>query len=165
MEPITISASQKLTSPNPFALVTAEKPDGTCNVMALSWWTYVSNHPATLAICLSNKGYTSSCIDASGSFGLSVVGPERKEAALKAGSCSGRDLDKAASLGIPLVDLPGARTKLVAGSRVCFACTAVGKYPMGEDHTLFVGRIEQIFGDPSVPALYAQQGYGALDTV
>ena len=164
MESVTIGAAQKLTSPNPFALVTARKPDGTTNVMALSWWTYVSNHPATLAVCLSNKGYTGSLIATDGRFALSIVGKELKEAALKAGACSGRDGDKAALLGIPLEEAEGFGPKLVSGSRLCFACTLTASYPM-EDHTLYVGRIDRILADPSVEGLYAFQGYGALDTI
>ena len=164
MELISIGAAQKLTSPNPFGLVTARKPDGSTNVMALSWWTYVSNHPATLAVCLSNKGYTGSCIAADGAFGLSIVGSALKDAALKAGTCSGRDRDKAAELGSPLMQLDGFGPQLVEGSRLCFACALKASYPM-EDHTLYVGRIDQIWADPSVEGLYAFQGYGALDTI
>ena len=47
---------QKMVSPNPFGLLTALKPDGTTNIMAVSWWSFVSNHPAMVAVCLSNKG-------------------------------------------------------------------------------------------------------------
>ncbi len=66
---VNIGAVQKLTSPNPFALVSVSKPDGTTNLMALSWWTYVSNHPATIAVCLSKKGYTGELIRKTGSSG------------------------------------------------------------------------------------------------
>ncbi len=31
---ITIAEAQKLSSPNPFALLTTRKPDGTTNIMA-----------------------------------------------------------------------------------------------------------------------------------
>ena len=164
MEEITIGAAQKLSSPNPFGLVTAVKPDGTTNVMALSWWTYVSNHPATLAVCLSNKGYTGGCIARNGAFGLSLVGSELREAALKAGACSGRDMDKAAQLGIPLMELDGFAPGLVRGSRLCFACALVDSHPVA-DHTLYIGRIDRILADPGVKALYALQGYAALDTL
>ena len=41
MELISIGAAQKLTSPNPFGLVTARKPDGSTNVMALPRWQSV----------------------------------------------------------------------------------------------------------------------------
>lgn len=74
LKEITIGTAQKLTSPNPFALLTAGRPDGGVNVMAVSWWTYASNHPPVLAVCLSKKGYSGGCIQREGTFTLSVVG-------------------------------------------------------------------------------------------
>ena len=56
MDLMTIGQAQKLTSPNPFALLSVRKNDGTTNVMAVSWWNYASNHPATVTVCLSSKG-------------------------------------------------------------------------------------------------------------
>ena len=88
---LTIGAAQKLTSPNPFALLTVRKPDGNDNVMAVSWWTYTSNHPASLAICLSKKGYSGQCIQAEGRFAVNIVAEALHEAAFYCGTCSGRD--------------------------------------------------------------------------
>ena len=83
MDLMTIGQAQKLTSPNPFALLSVRKNDGTTNVMAVSWWNYASNHPATVTVCLSSKGYSGQCIRESGAFGLNIVGEPLKEAAIK----------------------------------------------------------------------------------
>jgi len=72
MDLMTIGQAQKLTSPNPFALLSVRKNDGTTNVMAVSWWNYASNHPATVTVCLSSKGYSGQCIRESGAFGLNI---------------------------------------------------------------------------------------------
>lgn len=164
MEPITIGQAQKLTSPNPFALLTVRKPDGKTNVMAVSWWNYASNHPATVTACLSSKGYSGECIRESGSFGISVVGEQLKEAAIRAGTCSGRDMDKAAALGIPLTDEGGFPQEMVAGSRLWLSCRLKDTLTVG-DHVLYVGEVEAIQGDAAVKGLYAWNGYGLLDTV
>ena len=117
MDLMTIGQAQKLTSPNPFALLSVRKNDGTTNVMAVSWWNYASNHPATVTVCLSSKGYSGQCIRESGAFGLNIVGEPLKEAAIKAGCCSGRDMDKAAAIGIPLTAQEGFSQEMVDGSR------------------------------------------------
>ena len=114
MDLMTIGQAQKLTSPNPFALLSVRKNEGTTNVMAVSWWNYASNHPATVTVCLSSKGYSGQCIRESGAFGLNIVGEPLKEAAIKAGCCSGRDMDKAAAIGIPLTAQEGFSQEMVA---------------------------------------------------
>ena len=164
MEAITIGQAQKLTSPNPFALLTVPTPDGRTNVMALSWWTYVSNHPAMVAVCLSQKGYSGGCIAASGSFGLSVVGKALAAPAAGAGGCSGRSVDKAAELGIPLFQPEQFSLPVVEGSRVCLSCRLKDTLTVG-DHVLYVGEVEAVLGDPSAEALFAMDGYARLEAL
>lgn len=161
MEAITIGQAQKLTSPNPFALLTVLTPDGRTNVMALSWWTYASNHPATVVACLSQKGYSGGCITASGGFGLSVVGEALAAPAARAGGCSGRSVDKAAELGIPLFQPEYFLQPVIEGSRVCFSCRLKDTLNVG-DHVLYVGEVEAVLGDSSVEALFAMDGYAHL---
>ena len=89
MNSILIGHAQKLTAPAPFGLLSTKKPDGGTNLMAISWWTYLSNHPPMLGVCLSKKGLSGSLIEENGEFGLSIVGEGLKDAALRCGSCSG----------------------------------------------------------------------------
>lgn len=163
MEVITIGQAQKLTSPNPFALLTVSKPGGGTNVMAISWWNYASNHPATITACLSMKGYSGQCIQKSGHFGLSVVGPQLKDAAMSAGARSGLGRDKAGELGIPLESCEGFSQEMVSGSRLWISCNLKDTLQVG-DHILYVGEVEALRGDPSVEGLYAWDGYARLDT-
>ena len=102
MQNITIGQAQRLTAPAPFGLLSVRKEDGSTNLMAVSWWTYLSNHPPSLGVCLSKKGLSGSLLEESGEFALSIVGESLREAALKCGGCSGRAHDKAAEFGIPL---------------------------------------------------------------
>lgn len=164
MQELTISAAQKLTSPNPFALLTVKKENGSVNVMAVSWWTYVSNNPATLAVCLSKKSYSGSCILREGKFSLSLPGADLADAAFRCGTCSGRDRDKVGDFGIPITVTADFSQGLVEGSRVNFSCTLKQSCDVG-DHTLYVARIDKILGDESVKALYAYNGYSKLVSV
>ena len=72
MKEMTLSQAEVLTSPNPFALIVSKKEDGKANLMAVSWWTYVSNHPPMVVASLSNKGLSGGCISAQGVFTLCV---------------------------------------------------------------------------------------------
>lgn len=160
---ITIGAAQKLTSPNPFALLTVRKPDGGDNIMAVSWWTYTSNSPASLAVCLSKKGYSGQCIQTEGRFAVNIVADSLAEAAFLCGTCSGRDHEKAAEFGIP-VERDTTGVPYVSGSRVTFLCKLTQSVPL-DDHVLYLAEIERIYGDEDVHALYAWNGYGALRPV
>ena len=56
MEKLTIGQAQRLSAPSPFALLGTKSAGGKENFMAVSWWTYLSNHPPMLGVCLSDKG-------------------------------------------------------------------------------------------------------------
>ena len=98
MEQLTIGQAQKMTSPAPFALLSSVDETGRTNLMAVSWWTYLSNHPVKIGACLSNKGFSGDNIRSAGEFALNLVDETMKQKALECGRCSGRDTDKAAKL-------------------------------------------------------------------
>lgn len=164
MHDITVGQAQRLTAPSPFALLSALKEDGSTNLMAVSWWTYLSNHPATIGACLSKKGLSGSLIQANKEFALSIVGGELKEKALRCGSCSGRSVDKAAEFGIELEDCAVITPKCVSGSRVVFECRLVDIREVS-DHVLYIAEVVACRGDEAVPQLFAYDGYSRLDCV
>ncbi len=162
MTDINIGQAQRLTAPCPFALLSSLKDDGSTNLMAVSWWSYLSNHPPTIGACLSKKGLSGELIRRNGEFGLSIVGEALRDAALRCGSCSGRTTDKAEAFGIPLEAAAVIRPMLVAGSRVQFECRLVDVKEVA-DHVLYIAEIAAIRGDPAVRHLFAYDGYGRLD--
>ena len=163
MKEISIGQAQKISSPNPFALLSSHSADGKNNLMAVSWWTYVSNSPATLAVCISQKGFTHHNLDDTGDFALCLPGEKLKDAAFRCGTCSGRDTDKAAAFGIGLSDASAIDSKLVSGCAVVFECTVKSSYIVG-DHIMYIAEAAAIHGDDSVTPLFAMNGYGCLDT-
>ena len=164
MTDINIGQAQRLTAPCPFALLSSKKEDGCTNLMAVSWWSYLSNHPPTLGACLSKKGLSGELIRKNGEFGLSIVGEDLKDAALRCGQCSGRTTDKSAEFGIELTDPAVIGTKLVRDSRVQFECRLVDTKEVA-DHVLYIAEIVAIHADPEVRHLFAFDGYARLDTV
>lgn len=164
MNDITIGQAQRLTAPAPFALLSVRKPDGSDNLMAVSWWTYLSNHPPMLGVCLSRKGLSGSLIEKTGVFTLNVVGEALKDAALQCGHCSGREHDKAAEFGIPLEPAEEIEASFVSKSRVSFACRLVSRTEAG-DHVFYLAEILACRGCAEIPQLFAWDGYARLGTV
>lgn len=164
MTDISVGKAQQLTSPNPFALLSTVKEDGSINLMAVSWWTYLSNRPPMLGVALSQKGLSGSLIETGKEFGLSIVGENLKEAALGCGSCSGKSVNKVNAFHIPLEDASMIAPKLAAGSRVAFECKLTDKLTVS-DHIFYVAEIVACHGDPEISQLFAWDGYSRLDTL
>ena len=162
MEPITLKEAQKLSSPNPFALVSTADADGRNNLMALSWWTYCSNNPPTVAVCLSKRGYSGTLIKESGEFALCLPDETLKEAAFLCGTCSGRSVDKAEKFGIELAEPDVIRAKPVAHSKVALECRVTQALEAG-DHHLFVAEVIAAHGAPDAKHLLAENGYAVLN--
>ena len=161
---ITAGQAQRLTTPAPFGLVSTKKEDGSTNLMAVSWWTCLSNHPPMLGVCLSKKGLSGSLIEKNGEFALNIVGDQLKEAALNCGRISGRMANKPEQFGIALEDAELLDTKIVSHSRVVFECKLVSCCD-ASDHVLYMAEIVAAHGDAELKQLFAFDGYGRLDTV
>ena len=164
MTELTIGQAQRLTAPAPFALLSVRQDDGRDNLMAVSWWTYLSNHPPMLGVCLSKKGLSGSLIEKRGCFTLSLVGDKLREAALACGRCSGREHDKAAEFGIPLEAATTIPASFVPDSRVVYECRLVSQSEAG-DHVFYLAEIVASHGDAETKALYAFDGYARLATI
>ncbi len=161
MEKVTIKDAQKITSPNPFALVTTVRPDGKYNVMALSWWTYVSNNPATVAICTSDRGYTGELIKKNGEFTLSMPGASIADKAFLCGTCSGRDKDKAVEFGIEFEDSETVSAPRVRNSALALECKLKETVPVG-DHTMYIAEVTAVYADRDRRPVFAANGYSKL---
>ena len=164
MNKLTAGEAQKLASPAPFALLSVKREDGKTNLMAVSWWTFLSNHPPMLGVCLSKKGLSGSLIEKTGEFALNLVGPALRESALRCGTCSGRTADKAEEFQIPLEEAQAVGARIVSGSRAVFECRLVNTAEAG-DHVFYIAEVVAAEGDGSVAQLYAFDGYRRLDTV
>ena len=164
MKELTPGQALRLTAPAPFALLSARKADGVDNLMAVSWWTWLSNRPPMLGVCLSKKGLSGSLIGETGVVTLSVVGDSLREAALRCGGCSGRDHDKAAEFCIPLEPASDIAGSDVSGSRAVFECRLTGQAEAG-DHVFYMAEVLACRGDAEVRQLFAWDGYSRLDPV
>lgn len=164
MDTLTIAQAQQLTSPNPFALISTRTPEGKNNLMALSWWSYLSNHPATIGVCLSKRGFSGAQIAQTGEFCLCVPDETLRTAAYRCGSCSGRDHDKAAEFGIELVPAEKVAPMRVRSSRLVLECSLRQQVEVG-DHVLYIAEVLGCYGNAQAAGLFAMEGYRRLDVV
>ncbi len=160
---VEIGRFEKVNSPNPFALITSKKEDGTTNIMALSWWTVCANKPIpTIAICLSSRGFSGQLIQQTKEFGLCLPDESIAQAALMCGRCSGRDYNKPEALGIELMDAATMETKLVAKSEACMECKVVQVLPV-QDHIMFIAEVQETHFNEAYRHVNAVEGYGKLE--
>lgn len=164
MTTITISNAQQITSPNPFALIATKKPNGETNLMALSWWSYLSNRPATIGVCTSNRGYTGELIKSTGEFCLCIPDVSIKDSAIRCGTCSGRDNNKAAMFGIELDDAETVNTKIVKKSALVLECKLKNAVDVG-DHTMYIAEVSACRADSEFRPVFAVDGYKRLSEV
>jgi len=155
---------QKATSPNPFALISTKKPDKTTNLMAISWWMFVSNHPAQVAVCTSKKGYTGEIITETGEFGLNIVDDSLKDEAFLCGTCSGRTENKAEKFNIELIEAKEISAKLIKAHKVAMECKLVDILELS-DHIIYVGEVVDAHTNIDRKQLFSVDGYKSLDTL
>ena len=154
---MTIKDIQKNIS-TPFSLVTSKDVGSIPNIMALSWWTFTSNHPASLFIATGKKSKTCDNIDNTREFTLNLVGNEFIEKGLKCGRYSGHSCNKFELLNIELED------NSLAIKEALFSLNCkVTKIVDLEDHKGFFAEIQSITaGSGNGKILMSTEGYSKL---
>lgn len=158
MKSITISEAQKNTSPNPITLICTEAPDGTTNLAAISWWTYLSNRPPMIGFVLSQKGYTGELMKKNKRAVLSIPGEVIADEAFQCGCVSGRKANKADKFKIPLT---GTKDRFPVHSKLAFVCVLESAADVG-DHTFYVCKVEDILFNENEKQLFSWDGYAKL---
>lgn len=158
MKKINLPQAAMLTSPNPLTLVCTQKPDGSTNLAAVSWWTYLSFNPNMIAYAMAKTSYSGEIVRNSGNVVLTIPGTKIAEAVMECGSITGRSTDKAAQFGIELMELESSPIKIPVHSRVAIQCRLKEYHEVG-DHYLYICNVEQVYGNEAEEALYAWNGY------
>lgn len=83
-------------------------------------------------------------------FVLNYPSEDQADAAWVCGTKSGRDGDKIKLSGLRLVDSKAVKVPTIEGVTVAFECKVVDKFETG-DHTVFVGEVVGMTGNPAKP--------------
>ena len=149
MKELSKNEAITLSSPLPFALITANDEKGRPNAIGVSWVSITSWEPWLFVISVAPDRYSHGCIEYSGEFVINYPSEALAKSAWKCSTQSGKKVDKFKDLG--LRDIPSLKVKppRIKGSTVCIECRVANKVITG-DHTLFVGEAIASSGDPDL---------------
>ena len=164
MKKIELPFASRLTSPNPVTLVCTQKPDGSTNLAAVSWWTYLSYNPNMICYAMAKTSYSGEMVRSNKKVILTVAGAAIADAVLGCGSTTGRDTDKIAQFNIEMQNLPDSEIQIPLHTRVAIQCSLKEYHEVG-DHYLYICDVEQVYGEVQEEALFAWNGYSQIKPV
>jgi flavin reductase (DIM6/NTAB) family NADH-FMN oxidoreductase RutF len=118
--------------------------------MGVAWATRTSFEPFLMLISIDHRRYSHEGIQMHKEFVLNYPNEEQADAAWVCGTKSGRDGDKLKLAGLKLVDSKVVKVPTIDGVTVAFECKVMDEFETG-DHTVFVGEVVGMTGDPAKP--------------
>lgn len=136
-------------------VTTAEREDAECvHGMTANAFTSVSLDPPLVLVSISTRAKMDQQIRDTGRYGVSILACDQEPLSLHfAGAANRPDLVRFVwRKGVPLLD----------GALVHLSCTVEASYPAG-DHTLHVGRVEQLWYDDGHPLVFYTGCFRSLE--
>ncbi len=161
MEKISFNKSLILSSPHPYVLATTIGKDGFADIIGIGWWSFVSWTPPMIGIAVGYKRQTFNNLEFLGEFGLCFPTVSMKDAALKAGTISGKGKDMFEVCRFDKVDSEFIKPPLIKGSKVAYECKVIDKLDFG-DHRFYIGKIVNILSDNADEDIIFSIGYNKL---
>lgn len=149
---VDLSIASRLLNHGPVTLVTSAH-GGARNVMAAAWAMPLDFDPPKVAVVIDANAYTRGLVEASGEFALNLPCRALAEQVLRAGSASGRDLDKFAHAGLEPFAAARIGAPLVAGCVAWLECRVLPRPDNERRHDLFLAEVvaaqadERVFRD------------------
>ncbi|MEM2235227.1 MAG: flavin reductase family protein [Desulfurococcaceae archaeon] len=126
--------------PRPAYLIVTAKPSGGLNVMAASWVTPISGEPPLVALAIGKDSLTNELLMAGREFTINIVGEEHVNEVYRAGSMSGRSIDKWRMLGFEEVKSTKISVPGIKNSYGFLECIVKSAHDAGES-TLFIAEV------------------------
>ncbi|MFJ7746664.1 flavin reductase family protein [Peribacillus sp. NPDC097295] len=136
--------------------VITTKHDGKVHGMTANAFMSVSLNPKLVVISIGENARCLNKIRESGQFGVNILAEDQQEhSMIFAGQKKGEiDIEFGTLAGVPV--LPGALAQI--------SCEVVSSYVEG-DHTLFIGKVQDILLEEKEPLLFYSGKYYSLQTV
>lgn len=159
MKTLTEEQAFALATPCPYTLITSLDKNGKPNAMGASWITRVSFDPCLIMISIAPGRYSHEGIEHHKEFVVNYPSTEQEGGAWVCGTKSGRDGDKFRDAGLSLIDSTVVKAPTINGATVAFECKVVDEITAG-DHTLFIGQVVAMRGNPDrSPHLFITSNY------
>jgi len=149
MQTKTSLGAKTLLFPTPACVVGTYDAAGKPNVMTAAWTGICCSRPPCVYVSLRRATYTYAAIEARKAYTLSVPSEEHIEAVDYFGIATGAEEDKLERTGLTAVRSELVDAPYVQEFSVVLECRLVHTQELGL-HTLFVGEILDVKGDPAV---------------
>ncbi len=127
------------------------------NIMAASWCYPLSAEPPMFGVSLSDKRFSYNLVKEGKCFGINLVAPDMKKAALFCGTHSGRDTEKFSGSGLTKEEGSRIKCPLIKESPVSIECKLVDTVEAG-DHFICIGQALRIVKRRDAKGLYQKEG-------
>lgn len=131
--------------PGLIALVTAEW-NGTKNIMAAGWHSYLSYAPPVYGVAIAEERFTHHLVKNSGEFAIQFVPAQFAQYIEGSGKLTGSDGDKLEALGIPYQKGETINCPILTDAYVVYECKVKDIQKYG-DHDWIVGEITKFHKD------------------
>lgn len=138
--PVTLPHAYRLLNHGPVTLVTSAHA-GAANVMAAAWAMPLDFDPPKVAVVIDAKTRTRELVEASGEFALNLPSVAQASQVLKAGSASGRDVDKFAYTGFTTFPAEKIDAPLIEGCLAWLECRILPRPEIQRQHDLFLAEV------------------------
>lgn len=146
---IELPIAYRLINHGPVTLVSGAHA-GASNVMAAAWAMAIDFDPPKVAVVIDANTYTRKLVEASGEFALNIPCRAIAGRVLKAGSASGRDVEKFAYSGLGTFPALRIGAPLVEGCVAWLECRVLPKPDNQQRHDLFLAEVVAAQADDRV---------------
>lgn len=164
MKEITLAGAAKISSPNPVTIVCTQKPDGSTNLAAVSWWTYLSYNPNMIAYAMAKTSYSGEMVRQNKKVILTIPSDKIADVVMECGSSTGRNTDKITKFGVKMKVLPDRDISVPEYSALAIVCK-LKEYIETGDHYLYICNVEKVYSDEQEKAVFAWNGYSQIMAV
>jgi flavin reductase (DIM6/NTAB) family NADH-FMN oxidoreductase RutF len=162
MKELPLSKVYALIEPGPVVLL-ATAAKGRPNVMTMSWHMMVEFEPPLIACVVSAANHSFAALRATRECVIAIPPVGIAEKVVAVGNCSGRDVDKFATIGLTPLPAERVRAPLVAECFANLECTIADTRMVGK-YNLFVLEVVKAWTDPrqKAPKTIHHHGYGTF---
>lgn len=145
----------RVLHPRPVYLIVSKNGEGRLNVMAASWIMPVSDEPFLVAVSIWKGSLTYQNISKTKEFTINIPGEKHVNIVYKAGTTSGREVDKVSALGLPTVNSTRIEVPGLEDMLGFLECRVINEVDTGES-ALFIAEVMAIH---VVESLYTKYGW------
>jgi flavin reductase (DIM6/NTAB) family NADH-FMN oxidoreductase RutF len=147
-QPVELAKSYLLLNHGPVTLVSSAH-SGRNNVMAASWAMPLDFDPPKIVLVIDRNTYTRELLEQSACFALNIPCRAIASKVLAAGSCSGRQQDKFAALGLEFFHGKDQELPLVKDCIAWMECRIIPEEHSQQRYDLFIAEVTAAWADPA----------------